>query len=155
MKGTVHAPFVISKLSGYLDHDWQFTWTPGEGALKHTAVVGMKLGLRVARIGLVEALAVKVHVTQTGPVSLFMSVWLDIILIQFFLNIMEVRNGVLLRFFPFWARSHEAIDTLGYVAWPNIPHKCTLILTLRWSNQWIFQRDQAMQRICEENWNSE
>jgi len=64
---TVHAPFVVPALSGTLDHDWDFTWTPGAAAAdQHTAVVGMKLGLRV-RGALVDALAVKVHVTQVGP----------------------------------------------------------------------------------------
>jgi len=64
---TVHAPFVVPALSGTLDHDWDFTWTPGSTAAdKHTAVVGMTLGLRVMG-ALVHALAVKVHVTQVGP----------------------------------------------------------------------------------------
>jgi phenylpropionate dioxygenase-like ring-hydroxylating dioxygenase large terminal subunit len=44
---TVHAPFVVSQLTGWLDHDWNFTWTPGATEQdKHTAVVGMKLGMR-------------------------------------------------------------------------------------------------------------
>jgi cholesterol 7-dehydrogenase len=63
---TVHAPFVISSLSGWVDHDWLFTWTPGEGKLSHTAVVGMNLGMRVFG-RLWDAMAVKVHVVQMGP----------------------------------------------------------------------------------------
>lgn len=71
--GTVHAPFVLERLSGWLDHDWKFTWTPNldSPALKHTAVVDMNLGLRVKHWGLVDALAVHVHVVQTGPALVF------------------------------------------------------------------------------------
>ena len=43
----VHAPFVISGLSGIFDHDWLFTWTPGVEESAHTAVVEMRLGMRI------------------------------------------------------------------------------------------------------------
>jgi len=64
---TVHQNFVVESLSWLLEHDWDFTWTPGDTPdTKHTAVVGMKLGLRV--LGkFVSALLVRVHVTQVGP----------------------------------------------------------------------------------------
>lgn len=69
---TVHAPFVLAGLSGWLDHDWRFTWTPGKDAnAKHTAVVEMNLGLTVRSYGLIDALAVKVYVVQTGPALVF------------------------------------------------------------------------------------
>jgi cholesterol 7-desaturase len=63
---TVHAPFVISSLSGWMDHVWDFTWTPQEPPSGHTAVVSMKLGL--SALGkLRESFMVRVHVTQVGP----------------------------------------------------------------------------------------
>jgi len=64
----VHAPFVVSSLSGWLDHDWLFTWTPGEtgSKLQHTAVVEMNLGMKVFGT-LWDSLLVKVHVVQMGP----------------------------------------------------------------------------------------
>jgi len=65
---TVHAPFVISSLSGWFDHDWDFTWTPADPDSKeaHTAVVEMKLGMRIFG-SLWDSLMVKVHVVQVGP----------------------------------------------------------------------------------------
>jgi len=64
----VHAPFVISKLSGWFDHDWLFTWTPApeDSPEAHTAVVDMKLGMRI--FGKIwDSLLIRVHVTQVGP----------------------------------------------------------------------------------------
>lgn len=65
---TVHAPFVVSALTGWVDHDWDFTWTPAPPNSKdaHTAVVGMKLGMKI--FGQIwDSLMVRVHVIQIGP----------------------------------------------------------------------------------------
>jgi hypothetical protein len=63
----VHQKFAVEALSFALEHDWDFTWTPSEEPGKqHTAVVGMKLGLRFFG-KFVSWLMVHVHVTQTGP----------------------------------------------------------------------------------------
>lgn len=65
--GSVHRGFVIAALSEYAEHDWAFTWTPGDTPeTSHTALVGMKLGLRVLGVP-IESLMVRAHVTQMGP----------------------------------------------------------------------------------------
>ncbi len=65
---TVHAPFVIAWLSGWIDHAWNFKWIQGTKEKEdfHKAVVLMDLGTTVLG-NKVKAFDIAVHTTQVGP----------------------------------------------------------------------------------------